>query len=144
MVQEKKRYKAMIANKTYTIIGYENKQHMELVTRIVNDQLAEIKQMSPQIDDEQAAILAAVNAVSDQVKKQEQLLTLEKEVAELRKTAIKAVELENRVKRIEAIEAEARDVLKQSGQDQEINSIAEAQQILNENRKKQIQQKNKD
>ena len=35
---EKTRYKAIIADHTYTIIGQESKQHMDLVTKIVNEQ----------------------------------------------------------------------------------------------------------
>lgn len=49
---EKTRYKAIIADHTYTIIGQESKQHMDLVTKIVNEQLAEIKHLSPQTDTE--------------------------------------------------------------------------------------------
>ena len=51
---------------------------MDMVTRLVNDQLLEIMQLSPQTDQEQASILLAINAVSDQLKKQEQLLVLQK------------------------------------------------------------------
>ena len=104
MVAERKRYKAVIANRTYTIIGEKSGQHMKLVTKLVNEQLNEIKAISPQINDEQAAILLAVNAVSDQVDKQEEVLRLQKEVQELREKTVRIVELENRVKRIEAIE----------------------------------------
>ena len=111
MTEQKKRYKAVIANQSYTIIGRESKEHMDMVTRLVNDQLLEIMQLSPQTDQEQASILLAINAVSDQLKKQEQLLVLQKKVDELRGQAIKATELENRIKRIEAIESEARKVL---------------------------------
>ena len=50
--------------------------------------------------------------------------------------------MENRIKRIEAIENEAREVLKENGQaDREIKNHVEAQQILNEKRKGQIKQK---
>lgn len=78
MTEQKKRYKAVIANQSYTIIGRESKEHMDMVTRLVNDQLLEIMQLSPQTDQEQASILLAINAVSDQLKKQEQLLVLQK------------------------------------------------------------------
>lgn len=37
------------------------------------------------MDNEQAAILMAVNALSDQLKKQERILELEEETAELKK-----------------------------------------------------------
>ncbi|EOI00329.1 cell division protein ZapA [Enterococcus moraviensis ATCC BAA-383] len=142
MVKEKTRYKAVIADHTYTIIGQESKQHMDLVTKLVNEQLAEIKHISPQTNDEQASVLLAINAISDQVKKQEKVLNLEQEVAELKKRTIRLAELENRIKRIEAIEEEARGVLKKNGQeDVEIHNHMEAQQILNENRKQQIQSK---
>lgn len=92
MVAERKRYKAVIANRSYTIIGNKSSQHMNLVTKLVNEQLSEIKMISPQINDEQAAILLAVNAVSDQVDKQAEVLRLQKEVQELRE---KTVELSN-------------------------------------------------
>jgi len=142
MTEQKKRYKAVIANQSYTIIGRESKEHMDMVTRLVNDQLLEIMQLSPQTDQEQASILLAINAVSDQLKKQEQLLVLKKKVDELRGQAIKATELENRIKRIEAIESEARKVLDETGRsDVEIHNHVEAQQILNEQRKRKIQEK---
>jgi cell division protein ZapA len=142
MAHEKTRYKAVIANQTYTIIGRETKQHMDAVTKLVNEQLLEIKNLSPQLDNEQAAILMAVNALSDQLKKQERILGLEEEVSALKKKMIKFTELENRVKRMEAIENEAREVLKETGRgDVEIKNHVEAQQILNENRKNQIKQK---
>ncbi|EGP5219900.1 TPA: cell division protein ZapA, partial [Enterococcus faecium] len=132
MAHEKTRYKAVIANQTYTIIGRETKHHMDIVTKLINEQLAELKQLSPQMDNEQAAILMAVNALSDQLKKQERILELEEETAELKKKMIKFTELENRVKRIEAIENEAREVLKENGQaDHTIKNHVEAQQILN-------------
>ena len=142
MAHEKTRYKAVIANQTYTIIGRETKHHMDIVTKLINEQLAELKQLSPQMDNEQAAILMAVNALSDQLKKQERILELEEETAELKKKMIKFTELENRVKRMEAIENEAREVLKENGQaDYNIKNHVEAQQILNEKRKGQIKQK---
>ena len=142
MAKAKARYKAVIAEHTYTIIGQESKQHMDLVTKLVNEQLAEIKHISPQTDDEQASVLLAINAISDQLKKQEQVLTLENELAATKKKIIRLAELENRIKRIEAIEEEARGVLKKNGEENvEIHNHMEAQQILNENRKKQIQSK---
>ena len=85
---EKTRYKAIIADHTYTIIGQESKQHMDLVTKIVNEQLAEIKHLSPQTDTEQASVLLAINAISDQLKKQEYALKLEKQVADLKQKTI--------------------------------------------------------
>ena len=78
----------------------ENK-YQTISNEAINEQLAELKQLSPQMDNEQEAILMAVNALSDQLKKQERILELEEETAELKKKMIKFTELENRVKRME-------------------------------------------
>ena len=142
MSSPKTRYKANIDGQTYTIIGHESKEHMDLVVRLVNEQLNEIKSLSPQIDNEQAAILVSVNAISDQLKKQAKIMELEKENQELHQKTIKLVELENRIKRIEAIEKEAKEVLEKNGQTEvEIQNHVQAQQILNEERKRSIQEK---
>ncbi|AZP93339.1 cell division protein ZapA [Enterococcus mundtii] len=141
MAHEKTRYKAVIADQTYTIIGQESKQHMDMVTKLINEQLAELKELSPQLGNEQAAILLAVNAFSDQLKRQEKNLNLIKEVTELKQKMVRFTEMENRIKRIEAIENEARAVLKENGSDHEIKNHVEAQQILNEKRKGQIKQR---
>lgn len=142
MSSPKTRYKANIDGQTYTIIGHESKEHMDLVVRLVNEQLNEIKSLSPQIDNEHAAILASVNAISDQLKKQAKIMELEKENQELHQKTIKLVELENRIKRIEAIEKEAKEVLEKNGQTEvEIQNHVQAQQILNEERKRSIQEK---
>ncbi|WP_248628239.1 cell division protein ZapA [uncultured Enterococcus sp.] len=142
MSSPKTRYKANIDGQSYTIIGHESKEHMDLVVRLVNEQLNEIKSLSPQIDNEQAAILVSVNAISDQLKKQAKIMELEKENQELHQKTIKLVELENRIKRIEAIEKEAKEVLEKNGQTEvEIQNHVQAQQILNEERKRSIQEK---
>ncbi|GGI64356.1 cell division protein ZapA [Enterococcus alcedinis] len=142
MAKAKIRYKAVIANQSYTIIGQESSQHMDRVTKLVNQQLEDIRQLSPQISVEEAAILLGINALSDQLKKQEELLVLKEKVEELQEQAIKSLELENRLKRIEAIEIEAREVLERTGRgDVEIRNHMEAQNILNEERKRTIQQK---
>ena len=139
MPAAKKRYKAVINNQTYTIIGHESSQHMDMVTKLVNDQLKEIKGLSASINTEEAAILLAINAIIDQLKKQEELLKLQKKNRELKAQAQKANELANRLKRIEAIETEAKQVLEQTGRsDVVIHNHLEAQQILNEHRKQEI------
>ena len=139
MPAAKKRYKAVINNQTYTIIGHESSQHMDMVTKLVNDQLKEIKGLSASINTEEAAILLAINAISYQLKKQEELLKLQKKNRELKAQAQKANELANRLKRIEAIETEAKQVLEQTGRsDVVIHNHLEAQQILNEHRKQEI------
>ena len=69
------------------------------------------------------------------------LLKLEKQVADLKQKTIRLAELENRVRRMEIIEEEAGCFEKNGQEDVEIHNHVEAQQILNENRKQQIQNK---
>lgn len=142
MAKQKNRFKTVIENQNYTIISNENPKHMKMVTELVNDQLKEIKKISAELDSEQAAILLAINAVSDQLKKQEELLDLKGENKALREKADEAAELKSRIQRIEKVEQEAKKVLKKQGKnDVKINNHVQAQQILNENRKQSIQQK---
>ncbi len=108
MVKQKNRFKATIENQNYTIISKEDPKHLKMVTDLVNDQLKEIKKMSAEIDSEQAAILLAINAVSDQLKKQKELLDLKEENETLHKKAIEVTELKERIQRIEEIEQEAK------------------------------------
>lgn len=115
MVDKKTRYKSVIGDQTYTIIGHETKHHMDIVTKLVNEQLTELKLLSPKMNNEQAAILIAINALSDQIKKQEKNLELEEEMAQLKKKMIKFKEMENRIKYVETIENEESEVLKDSG-----------------------------
>lgn len=142
VAKQKNRFKAVIENQECTIISKESPEHMKMVTELVNEQLEEIKRMSIETDNEQAAILLAINAVSDQFKKQEELMELKDENEALYKKAVQAAELENRMQRIEQVEQEAKKVLEKQGRkDTQINNHLQAQQILNENRKQDIQQK---
>lgn len=140
MVQN--RYKAIVAGQTYTIIGQESKLHMDMVTALVNEQLEEIMSLSPEITQEKAAMLLAINAVSDQIKKQEALMKMEKQQYTLDGQAAHNLELENRIKKIEAIEAEAKEIMRKNGKENvPIRNHVEAQQIVNENRKREIQKR---
>ena len=136
------RYKAIVAGQTYTIIGQESKQHMDMVTALVNEQLNEIMSLSPGITQEKATMLLAINAVSDQLKKQEALMKLEKQQNTLEGQAAHNLELENRIKKIEAIEAEAKEIMRKNGKENvPIRNHVESQQIVNENRKREIQKR---
>lgn len=136
------RYKAIVAGQTYTIIGQESKQHMDMVTALVNEQLNEIMSLSPEITEEKAAMLLAINAISDQLKKQEALIKLERQQNSLDGQAAHNLELENRIKKIEAIEAEAKEIMRKNGKENvPIRNHVEAQQIVNENRKREIQKR---
>ncbi|WP_127849521.1 cell division protein ZapA [Lacticaseibacillus hulanensis] len=67
MAEEKRRYKATIAGRSYTLIGPGSTDHFSAVTQILNDQLAQIHRLQPNLSREDAAVLLAFNALSDQV-----------------------------------------------------------------------------
>ncbi|MFC6290247.1 cell division protein ZapA [Levilactobacillus angrenensis] len=68
MTEETHRFKAVIAGKSYTIVGQATDEHMRAVTEVLNQQFSQLKELSPNISKEDAAILMAFNAVSDQLK----------------------------------------------------------------------------
>lgn len=68
MADEKRRYKATIAGKTYTLIGPGSTQEFDAVTEMLNEQLDQINRLQPAISTEDAAVLLAFNALADQVK----------------------------------------------------------------------------
>lgn len=68
MTEQTHRFKAMIAGKTYTIVGQATDEHMRAVTTVLNQQFEQLKTLSPKMSKEDAAILMAFNAISDQLK----------------------------------------------------------------------------
>ena len=68
MSEEKRRFKAVIGDKAYTIIGTGSEQHFLTVTKLLNERLDQVKKLAPDLTAEEQAILVAFNAVSDQVK----------------------------------------------------------------------------
>ncbi|KRL05000.1 cell division protein ZapA [Liquorilactobacillus oeni] len=79
MSEGKRRFKAHIAGEDYIIIGDSSTQHMEIVVKLVEQQFKEINQLMPGLSKERAAVLLAINAVSDQIYKQEELDRLKDE-----------------------------------------------------------------
>lgn len=73
MSEQVRRFKVEIDGQTYTVIGKHSPEHMKAVVDTVEEQLNQIKEMMPSLSKEKAAILIALNAVSDQLEKQTQL-----------------------------------------------------------------------
>ncbi|MFD0897059.1 cell division protein ZapA [Loigolactobacillus binensis] len=84
MAEQKRRFKVVIDGKTYIIIGNASDAHIQAVTQLVNDELTQIKSLATTLDDEQAAVLLAINTVSDQLRLQTKLERLEKENEQLK------------------------------------------------------------
>lgn len=65
----RRRFKAVIDGQTYTIVGNKSEAHMRAVTSIMNQQLTQLKKLAPDMTKEEAAVLIAFNAISDQLQK---------------------------------------------------------------------------
>ena len=85
MTENKRRFKTIIAGKTYTIVGNKAPEHLAAVSELVNAQLEQIKEAAPALGREERGILVAVNAISDQITKQLEMEELLLKVAKLEK-----------------------------------------------------------
>ncbi|USS93768.1 cell division protein ZapA [Fructilactobacillus ixorae] len=72
-MNSKRRFKTRIGKKEYTLIGTASDQHMRAVAKLLNDDLTKLKNQSQTLSDEDAAILLAFNAISEQLDKQLEL-----------------------------------------------------------------------
>lgn len=99
MTDSKRRFKTIIAGKTYTIVGNKSADHLTAVSGLVNKQLDQIKEAAPMLGAEERGILVAVNAVSDQITKQ----------VEIEELKAKITALEEELKEAEAQRAAAKD-----------------------------------
>ncbi|RRK11105.1 cell division protein ZapA [Lactiplantibacillus garii] len=82
MTANKRRFKAEIDGHTYTIIGTASDRHMQTVTRMMNEQIKQLKKLAPDLSDQEVATLLAFNAISDQVDKQAELLKMQTDDAD--------------------------------------------------------------
>ena len=72
MANAMRRYKAEINGKEYVIIGPGSDSRLTAVTAIVNQQLAQIQRLDPDLSVEDAAVLLAFNTVSDSLRLKEE------------------------------------------------------------------------
>ena len=70
MAEEKRRYRAKLGDREFTILGKSSIAHMEAVAEVLNEQLAQIEKLAPKLSKEDQALLLAYNSISDQLKKQ--------------------------------------------------------------------------
>lgn len=76
-MKDKQRYKAQVAGKTYTIVGNRSTQHLDAVVELINSQLEQLSDLAPSLSLEDRSILMAINAVSDQIVKEDRIMELE-------------------------------------------------------------------
>lgn len=86
MSQSLNRVKVKIGNEDYTVISNYSNGHVNVATELLNEQLEQLENLSPELDDKKRAILLALNTVSKQ-------LVLEKEIQRLNKQ-IKKMQIE--------------------------------------------------
>lgn len=80
----KKRFKAKIAGKDYTIVGSLSATHLNTVVDLVNQQIEQLTELAPELSNADRCVLMAVNAVSDQLQKEKKILELEAELEKLK------------------------------------------------------------
>ncbi len=73
MSDNKRRFKVKIGGNVYTIIGNATPKRMDAVATLLNERLDEISRQMPSLPPEKAAVLLAINAMSDCLEKQEEL-----------------------------------------------------------------------
>ena len=83
MMENKRRFRATIAGKEYTIVGNRSATHLNQVVELVNQQLDQLTELAPMMSQADRAVLMAVNAVSDQLVKEQRIAELEAELARL-------------------------------------------------------------
>lgn len=85
MAEDKRRYKATIAGRTYTIVAKKSEEHLKVVSELANGRITQLKSAMPDLDVEQRSILVAVNAISETISKQAELDELQGKIAHLEK-----------------------------------------------------------
>lgn len=64
------RVKGNVLGKSYTLSTPEDEAHMQAVFKLINTQLADLQQQNPKIEQADALVLIALNALSDQLRMQ--------------------------------------------------------------------------
>lgn len=83
----KNRYKFTFGEKNLTLTTDKDNLFMEEVEKIAKEKYQGIKARLPKADDETLAILLAINTLSKQLEREMEIEKIEKELAELKKTA---------------------------------------------------------
>ncbi|CAH0418174.1 cell division protein ZapA [Periweissella ghanensis] len=73
MADEKRRYRARLGDRDFTIVGNSSVEHMAAVTKKLNDELDQIQKLAPKLSRQDQALLLAFNSISDQLKIQDEL-----------------------------------------------------------------------
>lgn len=83
MSNKPSRFKTTIDGRSFTIVGCKSQEHMRVVSDLVNDELTELKKVTRNLDNEERAILLAINAKSEQLEMQKKVIELEEKLKDL-------------------------------------------------------------
>lgn len=78
-VAERNKVTVTINKRTYTIVGKESREHVELIARLVDEKMMEIYDSNKHLDSTKLAVLTAINTMNEYLKlkkEYEELLTL--------------------------------------------------------------------
>jgi len=78
-VAERNKVSVTINKRTYTIVGRESQEHVELIAKLVDDKMQEIYASNKHLDSTKLAVLTAINTMNEYIKLKEEfdeLLTL--------------------------------------------------------------------
>ncbi|SDQ44959.1 cell division protein ZapA [Virgibacillus subterraneus] len=73
---DKTRITVEIHNKSYTVVGKENADHVRLVASLVDQKMRDIHGLNQQLTTSELAVLTAVNTMNDYMKLKEDYATL--------------------------------------------------------------------
>lgn len=79
-MDEKRRFKATIAGKDYTIVGNRSATHLNTVVDLVNRQIEQLAELAPTLSVADRCVLMSVNAISDQLVKEQTIVDLEQKL----------------------------------------------------------------
>ena len=82
-MENKRRFRAVIEGTEYTIVGNRSATHLNQVVELVNSQLAQLAELAPNMSARDRAILMSVNALSDQLVKEQRIAELEAQLQSL-------------------------------------------------------------
>ena len=79
---ERKKVNVTINNRSYTIVGRESQEHVELIAKLVDEKMKEIYEANKHLDSTKLAVLTAVNTMNDYIKLKEEFDALLKMIEE--------------------------------------------------------------
>lgn len=79
---ERNKVKVTINKRTYTVVGTESREHVELIAKLVDDKMKEINSSNRHLDSTMLAVLTAVNTMNEYVKLKEEFDELLKMIEE--------------------------------------------------------------